>query len=108
VAVDCGAIPDNLAESELLGYVKGAFTGAVCKRAGFFELAHGGTLFLDEIANLSPVIQTKLLRSIQERCIVPLGSEACVRTNVRLIVASNVALEEEARADAFAPICFIA
>ena len=101
VAVDCGAIPEELAESELFGYVKGAFTGAACKKAGYFEMAQGGTLFLDEITNLSPTIQMKLLRSIQERHIVPLGSEACIRTNVRLIVASNVVLEEAVRAGRF-------
>jgi len=101
VAVDCGAIPDNLAESELFGYMKGAFTGAACKKAGYFELAQSGTLFLDEITNLSPTIQMKLLRSIQEHHIVPLGSETCLQTNIRLIAATNVSLEEEVQAGRF-------
>lgn len=101
VAVDCGAIPDGLVESELFGYVKGAFTGAEGKKAGYFELAGGGTLFLDEIANLPLPIQTKLLRSVQERCIIPLGSEKNVTTRVRIIVASNVVLEDEVQAGRF-------
>jgi DNA-binding NtrC family response regulator len=95
--VDCGAIPETLFESELFGYTKGAFTGAEGKKAGYFELARGGTLFLDEIANLSPSLQTKLLRSVQERCISPLGSEKSVSTDVRIIAASNVVLEDEVR-----------
>lgn len=106
LTVDCGAIPDTLFESELFGYVRGAFTGAENKKAGYFELARGGTLFLDEIANLSPALQTKLLRSVQERCITPLGSERNVSTDVRIIVASNAVLENEVcsghfRADLF-------
>jgi two-component system nitrogen regulation response regulator GlnG len=101
VAVDCGAIPDSLVESELFGYVKGAFTGAESKRAGYFQLAEDGTLFLDEIANLSLSVQIKLLRTVQERCFVPLGSERNVCTDVRIIVASNVVLEDEVRAGRF-------
>ncbi len=97
LTVDCGAIPDTLFESELFGYVRGAFTGADGKKAGYFELAKGGTLFLDEIANLPPSIQIKLLRSVQERRIFPLGSEKNVATNVRILVASNVVLEDEVR-----------
>ncbi len=101
LAVDCGAIPDTLVESELFGYVKGAFTGAEGKKAGYFELAKGGTLFLDEIANLPPSIQVKLLRSVQERRILPLGGERDVTTDVRIIVASNVVLEDEVQAGRF-------
>jgi two-component system nitrogen regulation response regulator GlnG len=101
LAVDCGAIPDTLVESELFGYVKGAFTGAEGKKAGYFELAKGGTLFLDEIANLPPSIQIKLLRSVQDRQILPLGSGRNVATNVRIIVASNVVLEDEIQAGRF-------
>jgi two-component system nitrogen regulation response regulator GlnG len=101
LAVDCGAIPDTLVESELFGYVKGAFTGAEGKKAGYFELAKGGTLFLDEIANLPPTIQVKLLRSVQERRILPLGSGKNVTTDVRIIVASNVVLEDEILAGRF-------
>jgi two-component system nitrogen regulation response regulator GlnG len=101
VAVDCGAIPDSLVESELFGYVKGAFTGAEGKKAGYFEMARGGTLFLDEIANLSHATQMKLLRSLQERHIQPLGSERNVKTDVRIIVASNAILEDEVKAGRF-------
>jgi DNA-binding NtrC family response regulator len=101
VAVDCGAIPDSIVESELFGYVKGAFTGADGKKAGYFEMAKGGTLFLDEIANLSPGTQMKLLRSLQERRILPLGSERNLHTDVRIIVASNCVLEDEVKAGRF-------
>ncbi len=101
VAVDCGAIPDSIVESELFGYVKGAFTGADGKKAGYFEMAKGGTLFLDEIGNLSPTTQMKLLRSLQERRILPLGSDRNLATDVRIIVASNAVLEDEVRAGRF-------
>lgn len=106
VAVDCGALPDSIVESELFGYVKGAFTGAEGKKAGYFEMAKGGTLFLDEIGNLAPSVQMKLLRTLQERRILPLGSERNVSMDVRVIVASNAVLEEEVqngrfRADLF-------
>lgn len=106
LTVDCGAIPESLFESELFGYVKGAFTGAESKKAGYFELARGGTLFLDEIANLSPPLQTKLLRCVQERCISPLGSERLVPTDVRFLAASNVVLEDEVRLGHFRPDLF--
>ena len=101
VPIDCGAIPDSLMESELFGYAKGAFTGAESRRAGYFELTRGGTLFLDEIANLSLTTQVKLLRVLQERQVCPLGSQTSVHTDVRLIVAANVALAEEVRAGRF-------
>jgi len=101
VAVDCGALPDSIVESELFGYVKGAFTGADAKKAGLFEMAKGGTLFLDEIGNISPTVQMKLLRSLQERRVQPLGSEESVTTDVRIIVASNAVLEDEVRAGRF-------
>ena len=101
VAIDCGAIPDSLVESELFGYVKGAFTGAEGRKAGYFELAKGGTLFLDEIANLSPTVQMKVLRSLQERCILPLGRAQSVPIDVRLVVASNAILEAEVCAGRF-------
>ncbi len=101
VAVDCGALPDSIVESELFGYVKGAFTGADGKKSGLFEMAKGGTLFLDEIANISPMIQMKLLRSLQEHQIMPLGSEKNVATDIRIIVASNVILEEEVQSGRF-------
>jgi DNA-binding NtrC family response regulator len=92
VAVDCGAIPESLAESEFFGYRQGAFTGANAKRAGHFEMAHGGTLFLDEIANLPLSIQMKLLRSLQERQITPLGSQKNLSVDVRIVVASSAPL----------------
>jgi len=101
IAVDCGALPDSIVESELFGYVKGAFTGADGRRAGLFEMAKGGTLFLDEIGNVSMSVQMKLLRSLQERSIQPLGSETSVETDVRIIVAANAILEDEVSAGRF-------
>lgn len=101
IAVDCGALPESIVESELFGYVKGAFTGANGNRAGLFEMAQGGTLFLDEVGNIAPMVQMKLLRSLQERQIMPLGGEKSVPTDVRIIVASNAILEEEVSAGRF-------
>jgi len=90
VAVNCGAIPANLLESELFGYVEGAFTGATKKgKAGLFELAHGGTIFLDEIGDMDKVAQTSLLRVIQERRVMRLGDDKYLPINVRIIVATN-------------------
>jgi two-component system response regulator HydG len=101
VAVDCGAIPDTLIESELFGYEKGAFTGAHQRKEGQFQLAGGGTLFLDEIANLPLLTQAKLLRALQVRQVQPLGGKRPVPVEVRFIAASNVPLEQEARAGRF-------
>src|SRR5213592_1761267 len=101
VAVDCGAIPDTLIESELFGYEKGAFTGAHQKKEGQFQLAEGGTLFLDEIVNLPLPTQAKLLRALQERQVQPLGSKQPVRVAARIVAASNVPLEREVRAGRF-------
>src|SRR5438309_2822006 len=101
VAVDCGAIPDTLIESELFGYEKGAFTGAHQRKEGQFQLAAGGSLFLDEIVNLPLPTQTKLLRALQERQVQPLGSKQPVRADGRIIDASNVPLEREVRAGRF-------
>src|SRR5207237_1382064 len=101
IAVDCGAIPDTLIESELFGYEKGAFTGAHQRKEGQFQLADGGSLFLDEIVNLPLPTQTKLLRALQERQVQPLGSKRPVRVSVRIIAASNVPLEREVRAGRF-------
>src|SRR5438105_465560 len=101
VAVDCGAIPDTLIESELFGYEKGAFTGAHQRKEGQFQLAGGGTLFLDEIVNLPLPTQAKLLRALQERQIQPLGSKRPVEVLARIIAASNVSLEREVRAGRF-------
>ena len=95
VAVDCGALPANLLESELFGYVKGAFTGACQDRIGLFEEAHGGTLFLDEISNMTPEIQMKFLRAIQEGEFRPLGSSKVRKVAVRIIAASSESLQEK-------------
>ncbi|MDQ7782308.1 MAG: sigma-54 dependent transcriptional regulator [Desulfomonilaceae bacterium] len=89
VPLDCGAIPETLFESELFGYEKGAFTGAVSPRSGKFELAQGGTLFLDEIGNMPISCQVKLLRAIQERTFFRVGGKEPVDVNVRLLVATN-------------------
>jgi len=101
VAVDCGAIPDTLIESELFGYEKGAFTGAHQRKEGQFQLAGGGTLFLDEIVNLPLPTQAKLLRALQERQVQPLGSKRPVPLAARIIAASNVSLEGEVRSGRF-------
>jgi DNA-binding NtrC family response regulator len=101
VAVDCGAIPDTLIESELFGYEKGAFTGAHQRKQGQFPLAEGGSLFLDEIVNLPLPTQSKLLRVLQERQVQPLGGKQPVRVDVRIIAASNVHFEQEVQAGRF-------
>jgi DNA-binding NtrC family response regulator len=101
VAVDCGAIPDTLIESELFGYEKGAFTGAHQRKEGQFQLAGGGSLFLDEVVNLPLPTQAKLLRALQERQVQPLGSKRPVHVVARIIAASNVPLEREVRAGRF-------
>jgi DNA-binding NtrC family response regulator len=101
VAVDCGAIPDTLIESELFGYEKGAFTGAHQRKEGQFQLAANGTLFLDEIVNLPLPTQAKLLRALQERRVQPLGGKRPIEVAARIIAASNVALEQEMRAGRF-------
>jgi len=94
VPINCGAIPGELLESELFGHVKGAFTGAIANRVGRFEMADGGTIFLDEIGDMDPTLQVKLLRALQEKCFEPVGSTKTVQTNVRVIAATNVNLEE--------------
>lgn len=101
VVVDCGAIPDNLLESELFGHEKGAFTGAHHKHDGYFFLANHGTLFLDEISNLSLSAQRKLLRVLEERKMHPVGSEKPVDIDVRVIAASNLDLDKEAAGGRF-------
>jgi DNA-binding NtrC family response regulator len=101
VAVDCGAMPDTLIESELFGYEKGAFTGAHQRKEGQFQLAGEGTLFLDEIVNLPLPTQAKLLRALQERQVQPLGSKRPIPVAARIIAASNVSLEREVRAGRF-------
>ncbi|MCB0781170.1 MAG: sigma-54 factor interaction domain-containing protein, partial [Flavobacteriales bacterium] len=97
VAVDCGALPDDLAGSELFGHVKGAFTGALQDREGCFQRAHGGTLFLDEVGNLSPENQMRLLRALQERVVQRLGSGTTEAVDVRLIAATNEELHRSDR-----------
>jgi DNA-binding NtrC family response regulator len=92
VALDCATLPDTLVESEIFGHEKGAFTGAVDRKAGEFELADGGTLFLDEIGNLPLNVQAKLLRAVQERCIEYLGGQRPVPVDVRIVSATNLDL----------------
>jgi DNA-binding NtrC family response regulator len=97
VPLNCAAIPDTLLESELFGHEKGAFTGAIARRQGAFELAHRGTLFLDEIAEMTPVTQAKLLRVLQERSFRPLGGTREQSVDIRVIAATNVDPAEAVR-----------
>ncbi len=97
IAVDCGAIPETLMESEFFGYEKGAFTGAEGRRVGYFESAGDGTLFLDEITNLPLFLQGKLLRVLQEREVSRLGSHKSIKLDIRVIAASNKPLEQEVK-----------
>ena len=101
VAIDCAILPDTLVESEIFGHEKGAFTGATEKKLGKFELAQGGTVFLDEIGNLTPQIQVKLLRTLQEREIERLGGKKPIRVDFRLIAATNMNLEKAISAGRF-------
>jgi DNA-binding NtrC family response regulator len=101
VALDCGAIPDTLIESELFGYERGAFTGADRRKDGHFQLAEGGSLFLDEISNLPLATQAKLLRVLQERHVHVLGGKSPMPVDVRIIASANVPLDREARAGRF-------
>jgi sigma-54 specific flagellar transcriptional regulator A len=101
VPINCGAIPRDLIESELFGHRKGSFTGAVSDRLGRFELAHGGTLFLDEIGDLPMDMQVKLLRVLQERCILPVGASKEVPLDVRVVAATHKKLESEVESGRF-------
>ncbi|MFZ3212829.1 MAG: sigma-54 dependent transcriptional regulator [Terriglobales bacterium] len=101
VSVNCGAFPETLLESELFGYVKGAFTGATQNKAGLFEVASGGTVFLDEISEMSLAMQVKLLRVLQERVIRPVGGTAEIAIDVRLIAATNNDLDRMVADGAF-------
>jgi two-component system, NtrC family, response regulator AtoC len=101
VKIDCAALPEDLLESELFGYEKGAFTGAAESKPGRFEAADGGTLVLDEIASLSPSSQAKLLRVIEERQFERLGGKQSIRIDVRIIALANVDMKEAVRAHAF-------
>jgi len=101
VAIDCGAIPENLLESELFGYEKGAFSGADRRKEGYFQTAEGGSMFLDEVANLPVGTQAKLLRVIQERHVQPLGGTRSFPMDIRFIAAANEALDSQVSAGRF-------
>jgi Nif-specific regulatory protein len=101
INVNCAALPESIIESELFGHEKGAFTGASAQRKGRFELAHRGTIFLDEIGELSPQIQAKLLRVLQERELERVGGTSTIKVDVRLIAATNRNLDEEVKAGRF-------
>jgi two-component system response regulator HydG len=101
IKVNCGAIPETLLESELFGHEKGAFTGAIKRKLGRFELADGGTIFLDEVAEIPPAMQVKLLRVLQEKEIDRVGAEAAVKVNVRIVSATNRDLKVEVDAGRF-------
>jgi transcriptional regulator with GAF, ATPase, and Fis domain len=94
VTVNCGAIPENLMESEMFGHVKGAFTGAIASRTGKFQQADGGTLFLDEVGELTPQLQVKLLRAIQERVVFRVGDNRPEKCDIRIVAATNRTLED--------------
>ena len=95
VTVNCGALPETLLESELFGYMKGAFTGAVANKQGLFEAANNGTIFLDEISATTPALQIKLLRVLQERVFMRVGGTAEIKVDARVIAASNRDLQAE-------------
>ena len=101
VAINSGGIPENLLESELFGYMKGSFTGAYADKAGFFEMARGGTVFLDEIGELSPVLQVKLLRVVQEKTFRRIGGAEDIKVDVRIISATNQNLQERVKKGEF-------
>ncbi|MBW2251081.1 MAG: sigma-54-dependent Fis family transcriptional regulator, partial [Deltaproteobacteria bacterium] len=101
VAVNCPTVPENILESELFGYKKGAFTHATQNKAGLFQAAHRGTIFLDEIGDINPTIQTKLLRVIQEKEIKPLGDTRTVEVDVRIISSTNRNLKEKIKNNEF-------
>ncbi len=101
IAVNCGGIPENLLESELFGYTKGAFTGAEKSRDGFFQAANGGTIFLDEIGNASAAVQSRLLRVLQEKEVVKVGAQKAEKIDVRIIAATNSDLKEMIKKEIF-------
>ncbi len=101
MTVNCGALPETLLESELFGYMKGAFTGATSNKQGLFEAANGGTIFLDEISATTPALQIKLLRVLQEREFMRVGGTADIKVDVRVIAASNRDLLAEVSKGAF-------
>ncbi|MGH9900028.1 MAG: sigma-54-dependent transcriptional regulator [Pyrinomonadaceae bacterium] len=101
VAINCGALPESLLESELFGHVKGAFTGAITNKSGLFRAAEGGTVFLDEIGEIGLSMQVRLLRAVQEREVTPIGSSMPVQFDARIICATNRDLEKEVAAGNF-------
>ncbi len=101
IPINCSAIPENLLETELFGYVKGAFTGATSSKKGLFEVANGGTVFLDEIGNLSMSLQAKLLRVIEDREIRPVGGTQSIKVDLRFISATNIDIEKTIREGRF-------
>ncbi len=101
VRIHCGALPDNLLESELFGYEKGAFTGAVARKPGRVELAEGGTVFLDEIGDITPAVQVKLLRLLQDRTFERLGGSETLKADVRFVAATHQPLEERVKQGSF-------
>ncbi len=104
IKVNCAALPDDLLESELFGYEKGAFTGAIKDKPGRFQLADGGTLFLDEIGEMPAALQAKLLRALQEKTVEPLGSVKTIKVDTRIIAATNRNLKVEVEAGRFVKI----
>jgi transcriptional regulator with PAS, ATPase and Fis domain len=103
IAIDCGAIPPDLIESELFGHERGAFTGATAARKGAFEAAHGGTIFLDELGELALDLQPKLLRVLEQRSVRPIGSTRSIPVDVRVVAATNRNLRAEVNAGRFRP-----
>ncbi|MBT4499771.1 MAG: sigma-54-dependent Fis family transcriptional regulator, partial [Gemmatimonadetes bacterium] len=101
MAINCGALPESILESELFGHEKGAFTGAVKQKYGLIEQAEGGTLFLDEIEEMSSALQVKLLRAIQEREVLRVGGDRPIKVDFRLVAATNVDLRERMEEEAF-------
>jgi transcriptional regulator with PAS, ATPase and Fis domain len=101
IPVNCGAIPAELLESEMFGHERGAFTGAIGQRAGMFQLANGGTIFLDEVGEMSPTLQVKLLRVLQDREVRPVGGDRPLKVDVRVLAASNKDLASEVEAGRF-------
>src|SRR5437763_7823777 len=101
VRVNCGALAESLLESELFGHVKGAFTGAVENKTGRFEAAHGGTIFLDEISSMSPKLQVKVLRVLQEKEFERVGASQTIKVDTRVVAATNQYLEDEIESGRF-------